>query len=47
MIAEKRPGDVGEVYSDTKKFKQILKWKPKYNNITKIIESAIKLGKKI
>ena len=46
VISEKRPGDVGEVYSDTKKFKQILKWEPKYNNITKIIKSAIKWEKK-
>lgn len=47
IIAEKRPGDVGEVYSNTKKFKQILKWKPKYNNITKIIESAINWEKNL
>lgn len=46
-ITEKRPGDVGEVYSDTKKFKQTFKWKPKYNNIKKIIESAINWEKKL
>ena len=37
----KRPGDIAQVYSDTKKFKKLLKWKPKYNDINKIIQSAI------
>jgi len=37
----KRPGDIAQVYSDTKKFKKLLKWKPKYNDINKIIKSAI------
>ena len=43
---EKRPGDVAQVYSCTKKFKKLLKWKPKYNNIDLIIKSAIKWEKK-
>jgi len=38
----KRGGDVAQVYANTKKFQKILKWKPKYNNINKIIKSAIK-----
>jgi UDP-glucose 4-epimerase len=38
----KRSGDVEQVYADTKKFQEILKWKPKHNNINKIIKSAIK-----
>ena len=37
----KRPGDVAQVYSDTKKFEKLLRWKPKYNDINKIIKSAI------
>ncbi len=37
----KRPGDIAQVYSDTKKFKKLLRWKPKYNDIKKIIKSAI------
>tara|TARA_B100000780_G_C21100455_1_gene444058 strand:- start:1086 stop:1667 length:582 start_codon:yes stop_codon:yes gene_type:complete len=37
----KRNGDVAQIYADTKKFKKILKWKPLYNNINKIIKSAI------
>ena len=38
----KRGGDIAQVYANTKKFQKILKWKPKYNNINKIIKSAIK-----
>ena len=33
----KRDGDIAQVYADTKKFQKNLKWKPKYNNINKII----------
>ena len=44
---KKRPGDIAQVYSDTKKFKKTLKWKPKYNNINKIIRSAISWEKKL
>ena len=46
IFSNKRPGDVAEVYANTKKFKKLLKWKPKYNNINKIIKSAIKWEKK-
>jgi len=41
----KRDGDIAQVYADTKKFQKNLKWKPKYNNINKIIRSAIKWEK--
>ena len=44
---KRRPGDIAQVYSDTKKFKKLLKWKPKYNNINKIIKSVIKWEKKL
>ena len=44
---KRRPGEVAEVYSDTKKFRKILKWKPKFNNLNKIIGSAIKWEKKL
>jgi len=47
IFSNKRPGDVAEVYANTKKFKKLLKWKPKYNNINKIIKSAIKWEKKL
>ena len=38
---KRRPGDTAQIYSDTKKFKKLLKWKPRFNNIYKIIQSAI------
>ena len=44
---KRRPGDIAQVYADTKKFKKILKWKPKYNNIKKIILSAIRWEKEL
>ena len=37
----RRPGDIAQVYSNTKNFKKIIKWKPKNNNIKKIVLSAI------
>ena len=47
IFSNKRPGDVAEVYANTKKFKKLLKWKAKYNDINKIINSAIKWEKKL
>ena len=47
IFSKRRPGDVAEVYANTKKFKKLLKWKSKYNNINKIIKSAIKWEKKL
>ena len=44
---KRRPGDIAQVYSNTKKFNQLLKWKPKYNNMNKIIKSAINWEKKL
>ena len=44
---KRRPGDIAQVYANTKKFKKILKWRPKYNNIKLIIQSAIKWEKKL
>ena len=38
----RRIGDIDKVYADVKKIKSILRWKPKYNNIRKIIKSSIK-----
>ena len=37
----KRKGDIAQVYANTIKLKKVLKWKPKYNDIKKIIISAI------
>jgi len=44
---KRRPGDIAQVYSDTKKFQKLLKFKPRYNNINKIIKSAINWEKKL
>lgn len=44
---KKRSGDIAQVYANTEKFKKILRWKPKYNNIKLIIQSAIKWEKKL
>ena len=44
---ERRPGDIAQIYSSTNKFKRLFKWKPRYNNINKIIKSAIDWEKKI
>jgi UDP-glucose 4-epimerase len=41
----KRIGDIGQVYANTNKLKKVLNWKPKYQNISKIISSAIKWEK--
>ena len=41
----RRAGDVGVVYANVEKIKKILKWKPKYNDINKIIKSSIKWEK--
>ena len=46
-FAERRPGDLAQIYSNTKKFKKLLKWKPKSNDINKIIKSAMKWERKL
>ena len=44
---KRRPGDIAQVYSNTKKLNRLLKWKPKYNNMNIIIKSAISWEKKL
>ena len=44
---KRRPGDIAQVYSTTKKLNQLLQWRPKYNNMNKIIKSAINWEKKL
>ena len=44
-FSKKRPGDVASVYADVKKIKKILKWKPRHDNLKKIIKSALKWEK--
>ena len=45
--SNRRPGDVDQVFANNKKIIKILKWKPKFANIEKIMRSAIKWEKKI
>jgi len=44
-ILKRRPGDIAQVYSNTKKLNQLFNWKPRHNNIKKIIISALKWEK--
>ena len=46
-FTKRRPGDVAKVYADTKKIKRILKWKPRYNNLYKILKSSVRWEKKL
>ena len=43
----RRNGDVAQIYSNPKKIKKYLDWEPKYNNINKILTSAINWEKKL
>ena len=47
LYSDRRKGDVAQIYSNTKKIKKYLNWKPKFNNIKKILTSAINWEKKI
>ncbi len=47
IYTQRRSGDVGQVFANTKKIKKILKWKPKFNNIRNILLSSIKWEKKL
>ena len=47
IYKNRRPGDIAQVYASTKKINKILKYKPKYNNIRKILLSSIKWEKKL
>jgi UDP-glucose 4-epimerase len=44
---KRRVGDIAQIYADTKKIKKDLNWKPKFNDIKKILISAIKWEKKL
>ncbi len=43
----RRSGDVSHIYADVNKFKKTFFWKPKYNNIKKILLSSIRWQKKL
>ena len=40
IYQDKRQGDVAEIYANKKKFRNILKWEPKHNDIKKISAST-------
>ena len=44
---KRRLGDVGQVFSNTSKFQKLIGWKPKYNDMNKILLSSIKWEKKL
>ena len=46
-ISSRRPGDSKFVVSNTNKFMKAFNWKPKYNNLRKILQSSIDWEKKI
>ena len=46
-FGKRRSGDVGQVFANSSKFKKMFKWKPKYNDIKKILISSIKWEKKL
>ena len=47
VYEKRRAGDVDQVYSNINKFKKTFKWKPKHNNIKKILLSSIKWERKL
>ena len=47
VYEKRRAGDVDQVYSNINKFNKTFKWKPKYNNIKKILLSSIKWERKL
>ena len=44
---KRRSGDIAQIYANTTKIKRILKWKPKFNNIRIILNSAIEWENKL
>ena len=46
IIDQKRLGDITQVFANTKKLNRLLKFKPKYNNIKKILLTSINWEKK-
>lgn len=46
-IGPRRTGDIEHVVADPNKFKKLIKWKPKYNSIKKILISSVNWEKKL
>ena len=47
IYGPKRKGDISYSVSDVSKFKKEFSWKPKYNNLSKILKSSIEWEKKL
>ena len=47
LIGKRRKGDVEKVVADVNKFKKFFSWKPKFNSLKLIIQSALKWEKKL
>ena len=47
IIKKKRTGDLAISIADIKRLKETIRWKPKYNNISKIVKSCLKWEKKL
>ena len=47
VYANKRKDDLIKIIASNNKLKRFVKWKPKFNNLTKIVKSCIVWEKKI
>lgn len=46
-VGPRRNGDIKSIIADTKKFKRTMSWKPKYNNLTYILKTALEWERKL
>tara|TARA_A100001388_G_C28755964_1_gene494966 strand:- start:877 stop:1899 length:1023 start_codon:yes stop_codon:yes gene_type:complete len=47
IVGQRRPGDSKMIVSNVNKFKQFFSWKPKFNDLTKILKSAVEWERKL
>ena len=46
VITKRRKGDLVKIIASNKQLKKFIKWKPKFNNLSKIVKSCIKWERK-
>ena len=46
LITPKRKGDLVKIIASNKKLIKFINWKPKYNNLRKIVKSCLKWEKR-
>lgn len=46
VVKDRRPGDIGQSFADTDRIRQVLKWQPRYDDLTAICKSAFLWEKK-